>query len=55
MPYRESRNRYASSYDYGYYTRQRCRLAAAPVDAYGRDIRYVRVCPDQDGRYRITG
>ena len=55
IPYREGRNRYASSYDYGYYERQRCRLAPAPVDAYGRDYRYVRVCPDQDGRYRITG
>jgi hypothetical protein len=55
IPYREGRNRYASSYDYGYYERQRCRLAPAPVDAYGRDIRYVRVCPDDQGRYRITG
>lgn len=55
VPYREGRYRYSSSYDYGYYNRQRCRLAAAPVDAYGRDVRYVRVCPDGDGRYRITG
>ncbi|HEX7945904.1 MAG TPA: glycine zipper domain-containing protein [Phenylobacterium sp.] len=55
IEYREGRNRYSSAYDYGYYTRQRCRLAPAPVDAYGRDYRYVRVCPDQDGRYRITG
>jgi len=55
VPYREGRNRYASSYDYGYYERQRCRLAAAPVDAYGRDVRYVRVCPDSENRYRITG
>jgi hypothetical protein len=55
VAYREGRNRYSSSYDYGYYTRQRCRLAAAPVDAYGRDVRYIRVCPDADGRYRITG
>jgi hypothetical protein len=55
VEYREGRNRYASSYDYGYYTRQKCRLAPAPIDAYGRDYRYVRVCPDQDGRYRITG
>lgn len=55
VAYREGRNRYASAYDYGYYERQRCRLAAAPVDAYGRDVRYVRVCPDGDGRYRITG
>ena len=55
VPYREGRYRYSSNYDYGYYERQRCRLAAAPVDAYGRDVRYVRVCPDRDGRYRITG
>lgn len=55
VEYREGRQRYASAYDYGYYTRQRCRLAAAPVDAYGRDVRYVRVCPDSEGRYRITG
>jgi len=55
VPYREGRDRYASAYDYGYYARQRCRLAPAPVDPYGRDIRYVRVCPDETGRYRITG
>ena len=42
-------------YDDGYYTRMRCRLAPAAVDAYGNDVRYVRVCPDADGRYRITG
>jgi hypothetical protein len=53
IPYRES-----SSYRtprYSYYTRQRCRLAPAPVDSYGQDYRYVRVCPDNEGRYRITG
>jgi len=55
VPYREGRRRFSSAYDYGYYERQRCRLAAAPVDAYGRDVRYVRVCPDSEGRYRITG
>jgi hypothetical protein len=55
VPYREGRRRYSSAYDTSYYTRERCRLAAAPVDAYGRDMRYVRVCPDGDGRYRITG
>jgi Glycine zipper 2TM domain len=55
VAYREGRNRYASSYDSTYYERQRCRLAAAPVDAYGRDIRYVRVCPDDQNRFRITG
>jgi hypothetical protein len=25
------------------------------VDSYGREYRYVRVCPDSMGRYRITG
>jgi uncharacterized protein YcfJ len=55
QPYREGRRRYSSAYDTSYYERQRCRLAAAPVDAYGRDVRYVRVCPDAEGRYRITG
>jgi len=55
IPYREGRSRYSSAYDTNYYTRQNCRLAPAPVDAYGRDVRYVRVCPDGDGRYRITG
>jgi hypothetical protein len=55
LPYRESRSWRYGSNDYGYYTRMRCRLAPAPVDSYGRDYRYVRVCPDESGRYRITG
>jgi hypothetical protein len=55
IPYRESRYWRYGSNDYGYYRRMRCRLAAAPVDPYGRDFRYVRVCPDEMGRYRITG
>jgi uncharacterized protein YcfJ len=55
VAYREGRRRYSSAYDTSYYNQQRCRLAAAPVDAYGRDVRYVRVCPDNEGRYRITG
>jgi len=58
LPYRESsydRQRRSGRYDYSYYNRQRCRLAPAPIDSYGRDYRYVRVCPDRDGRYRITG
>lgn len=55
VPYREGRQRYSSAYDRSYYDRQQCRLAPAPVDAYGRDVRYVRVCPDAEGRYRITG
>jgi hypothetical protein len=55
VPYREGSYRYSSRYDYGYYARNRCRLAPAPIDSYGRDYRYVRVCPDDQGRYRITG
>lgn len=54
VPYRESRYARSGEYDYRYYARQRCRLAPAPVDRYG-DVRYVRVCPDGQGRYRITG
>lgn len=55
VPYRESARYRYGSYDSAYYTRQRCRLAPAPVDAYARDYRYVRVCPDVEGRYRIVG
>lgn len=58
LPYRESaydRARASGRYNYSYYSRQRCRLAPAPIDEYGQDYRYVRVCPDRDGRYRITG
>lgn len=32
-----------------------CRIAPAPTDAYGETYHYVRVCPDDSGRYRITG
>jgi hypothetical protein len=55
IPYREGRYRYSSRYDSDWYYRHGCRLAAAPVDSYGRDLRYVRVCPDDEGRFRITG
>lgn len=55
VPYREARDFRSGRYNYSYYTRQRCRLAAAPIDNYGDDYRYVRVCPDRYGRYRITG
>jgi len=55
VPYREGHDRFASRYDYDWYVNHRCRLAAAPIDSDGRDVRYVRVCPDNDGRYRITG
>jgi uncharacterized protein YcfJ len=54
IPYRENRYARSGGYDRGYYQRQRCRLAPAPVDRTG-DVRYVRVCPDGSGRYRITG
>lgn len=53
IPYRE-----AAGYGSGRYqdwSRMRCRLAAAPIDRDARDYRYVRVCPDGQGRYRITG
>lgn len=55
IAYREDPNFRAGRYGYGDYQRMRCRLAPAPVDRDGRDVRYVRVCPDTDGRYRITG
>lgn len=53
IPYREDM-RYRTP-RYAEYERMGCRLATAPVDSYGRDYRYVRVCPDPDGRYRIVG
>jgi hypothetical protein len=55
IAYREDPRWRSGRYNYSYYSRMRCRLAPAPVDSYGEDIRYVRVCPDRDGRYRITG
>jgi len=54
LPYRESRSYRYGQYDTSYYTRQRCRLAPAPVDPYATDYRYVRVCPDETGRYRFV-
>jgi hypothetical protein len=53
IPYREGRD--FRTRRYSEYQRMGCRLATAPVDSYGRDYRYVRVCPDPDGRYRIVG
>jgi len=55
IPYREDPRFRDGRYDYAYYQRMHCRLAAAPVEPSGRDYRYVRVCPDADGRFRITG
>jgi len=56
VPYRESsRYRASSSTAYSTYSR-RCRLAPADTDYNGRvETRYVRVCPDSEGRYRIQG
>ncbi|WP_091741217.1 glycine zipper domain-containing protein [Phenylobacterium immobile] len=58
IPYREAeydRARNSGRYNYSYYEQQGCRLASAPADRDGRDYRYVRVCPDREGRYRVTG
>jgi hypothetical protein len=61
ISYREGgyyRDRGYRSGRYGYrdYARRGCRLAPAPVEWSGRtEYRYVRVCPDRQGRYRITG
>jgi hypothetical protein len=35
------------------YSQRGCRLAPAPVNS--SDYRYVRVCPDGSGRYRVAG
>ena len=41
--------------DFYRYNRMGCRLALAPAYVNGdTDYRYVRVCPDSRGRYRIT-
>lgn len=53
VPYQES-PAYRSD-RYSQYQQMGCRLASAPVDSRGSDFRYVRVCPDPDGRYRIVG
>src|SRR5262249_17019090 len=39
IAYREDPNWRSGRYDYGYYTRMRCRLAPAAVDSYGNDVR----------------
>lgn len=60
IPYREARyyrdrGAYSGRYSYSYYNRRGCRLAPAPAEYGGRmEYRYVRVCPDSRGRYRIT-
>jgi uncharacterized protein YcfJ len=50
MPYRET------SYNGSYSSRadERCRLAPAPTEYNGRtETRYIRVCPDAEGRFRV--
>ena len=56
MAYRESsRYRASSGTAYSNYSK-RCRLAPADTDYNGRtETRYVRVCPDSTGRYRVQG
>lgn len=56
-PYREGEWEHGRSgrYDYDYYLRNSCRLAVAPAHLGDRDeYRYVRVCPDSHGRYRLA-
>lgn len=54
--YYRDRGYRSGRYAYNDYYRRGCRLAPAPVDWRGRtEYRYVRVCPDSSGRYRITG
>lgn len=49
QPYRYSDGRAASA-------SERCRLAPAPTEYNGRvETRYIRVCPDAEGRYRVQG
>jgi hypothetical protein len=52
IPYRVDNDVYRDP-SYAYYQRRGCRLAPAAVN--DTDYRYVRVCPDPDGRFRVTG
>ena len=52
-PYREGRNWVPrGERPTRYYIDNRCRLAPAQTDT--GEYRYVRVCPDRDGRYRLA-
>jgi hypothetical protein len=58
-PYQEDtvmyRDRPSGQYGYDWYMRHGCRLAVAPAYYSGvSDYRYVRVCPDGAGRFRMT-
>jgi hypothetical protein len=52
QPYRVSNDVYPDA-GYAQWRSQGCRLAPAPVSQ--DEYRYVRVCPDDTGRYRVTG
>lgn len=52
MPYRVDSDVYRDNRS-AYYENRGCRLAPAAVS--DSEYRYVRVCPDADGRYRVTG
>jgi hypothetical protein len=53
-PYRELPDRADGRFDR--YHRRGCRLAQAPAYVRGQtEYRYVRVCPDADGRFRFEG
>jgi hypothetical protein len=52
LPYRVDGQVYRDD-RYAEYERRGCRLAPAAVSE--TEYRYVRVCPDPDGRYRVTG
>lgn len=55
IPYREAVYDRRSRNDYRRYSRMGCRLAEAPIDWGDRvEYRYVRVCPDAEGRYRVA-
>ena len=58
MRYREPSDytgRASGQFAFSHYRRNGCRLVAAPVrDDAGIETRYARVCPDNDGRYRLT-
>jgi hypothetical protein len=52
-PYREGRDWVPrGDHPARYYSQNRCRLAPAETDS--GEYRYVRVCPDHDGRYRLA-
>lgn len=52
LPYRVDSDVYRDD-RYSYYQQRGCRLAPAPVS--DDQARYVRVCPDAEGRYRVAG